>query len=306
MTVSEQARHAGQTLGGEDGSRILQDPPAQPWTHVITARRSLFSLSLSELWNYRDLLMLLVYRDFVAMYKQTILGPLWFIIQPLLTALVFTIVFGNIAKISTDGLPQIVFYLAGVTCWTYFAETLTKTSETFTSNAHIFGKVYFPRMIIPLSIVVSNLMKFAVQFAIFLGIAGWFWWSGANVAPNAAAFLLPVIVATMGVLGLGLGMIVASMTTKYRDLRFLLAFGVQLMMYATPVIYPLSAVSKHYRWLIVTNPVTSLVECFRYGFLGAGIFEPLHLLYSIAVSIALLALAMVIFNQIEKTFMDTV
>ena len=306
MSVSEPYRDSGKKLAVKNGPRALHSPKPQQWTNVVTPQRALFSLPLSELWKYRDLLMLLVYRDFVAMYKQTILGPLWFIIQPLLTSLVFTFIFGNIARISTDGLPQIVFYFAGITCWTYFAETLTKTSETFRSNAHIFGKVYFPRMIVPLSIVVSNLMKFAIQFAIFLGIAGYFWWSGARVAPNATALLLPVIVAIMGFLGLGLGMIVSSMTTKYRDLRFLVAFGVQLLMYATPVIYPLSSLPGQYRWIIAANPMTPLVECFRYGFLGAGTFEPLLLMYSTLTSIFVLVLATVIFNQIEKNFMDTV
>lgn len=276
------------------------------WTRIITPRRALLSFPVAEVWAYRDLLVLFVYRDFVAMYKQTILGPFWFVAQPLLTALVFTVVFGNIAKISTDGLPQIAFYLAGVTCWTYFSDILMKTSETFTANANIFGKVYFPRMIMPFSVVVSNLTKFAVQFAIFLAIVGAFWWSGRKVAPNAAALLLPVVLVVMGILGLGLGMIVSSLTTKYRDLRFLLAFGIQLMMYATPVIYPLSATPEHYRWIIAANPVTPLVECVRYGFLGAGTFDVLSLLYAVAASVAVLAVAMVIFNQVEKNFMDTV
>lgn len=285
---------------------MLPDIDAQLWTRIITPHRGALEVPLAELWAYRDLLLLLVYRDFVAMYKQTILGPLWFVIQPVLTALVFTLVFGNIARISTDGLPQLLFYLAGLTCWTYFADTLTKTSETFASNAALFGKVYFPRMIVPLSIVVSNLLKLGVQMAIFLAFVAWFWWTDAPVKPNAAALLLPVIVLTMGVLGLGLGMIVSSLTTKYRDLRFLLAFGVQLMMYATPVIYPLSVIPKDYRAIILANPVTPLVECFRYGFLGAGTFAPLDLAYSIAASVAVLALAIVIFNQIERSFMDTV
>lgn len=278
----------------------------QQWTRVITPSRGLLSIPLKEIWAYRDLLFLLVYRDFVAMYKQTILGPLWFIIQPILTALVFTLVFGNIAKISTDGIPQIVFYLAGVTCWAYFAETLTKTSETFTTNATIFGKVYFPRLIVPLSIVISNLLKFAIQLAIFIAIAAWYWSSGAAVNPNAAMLMLPLIIATMGILGLGLGMIISSLTTKYRDLRFLLQFAVQLLMFATPVIYPLSAIPADYRWIISANPVTPLIETFRYGFLGAGNFDPFHFAYAVVVSIGVLAIAIVIFNQIEKNFMDTV
>lgn len=289
-------RDAGSTADGE----------VQQWTRIVTPQRGALSVPIGELWAYRDLLLLLVYRDFVAMYKQTILGPLWFVIQPVLTALVFTLVFGNIAKIPTDGLPQLLFYLAGLTCWTYFADTLTKTSETFTTNAAVFGKVYFPRMIVPLSIVISNLLKLGVQLAIFIAFAAWFKWAGAPVHPNAGVLLLPLVILTMGVLGLGLGMIVSSLTTKYRDLRFLLTFGVQLMMYATPVIYPLSVIPESYRAIIVANPVTPLVECFRYGFLGAGTFDPFHLAYSIVVSFAVLAAAMVIFNQIEKSFMDTV
>lgn len=280
--------------------------PVQHWTRVVTSERGALSVPFGELWAYRDLLLLLVYRDFVAMYKQTILGPLWFVIQPVLTAVVFTLVFGNIAKIPTDGLPQILFYLAGLTCWTYFADTLTKTSETFTTNASVFGKVYFPRMIVPLSIVISNLLKLGVQLGIFFAFMLWFWWAGAPVRPNAAALLFPIIVLIMGVLGLGLGMIISSLTTKYRDLRFLLAFGVQLLMYATPVIYPLSAIPENYRTFIAANPVTPLVESFRYGFLGAGAFDPVHLAYSGVASFAVLAVALVIFNQIEKSFMDTV
>jgi lipopolysaccharide transport system permease protein len=278
----------------------------QSWTRVVSPTRSLLSVPVREIWAYRDLLILLVYRDFVSMYKQTILGPLWFVIQPVLTAAVFTLVFGNIAKISTDGMPQIIFYLAGVTVWSHFSETLTRTSETFTDNAVIFGKVYFPRLIVPMSIVISNLMKFTIRLGLFLLVAGWYWWSGDAVKPNAVALLLPVIVATMGVLGLGLGMIISSMTTKYRDLRFLIVFGVQLMMYATPIIYPLSTLPEKYRWIVAANPVTPLVEAFRYGFLGAGSFDPLHLAYGVACACGILVLAALIFNQIEKNFMDTV
>lgn len=293
-------------LGGATAPGVETQTEPQEWTRIITPHRGALSIPIAELWAYRDLLLLLVYRDFVAMYKQTILGPLWFIVQPVLTALVFTVVFGHIANIPTDGLPHLVFYLAGLTCWTYFADTLTKTAETFTTNAAIFGKVYFPRMIVPLSIALSNLMKFGVQLGIFVAFAGWFWWAGTSVRPNAGVLLLPLIVATMGILGLGLGMIISSMTTKYRDLRFLLAFGVQLLMYATPVIYPVSALPERYRWIAEVNPITPIVECFRYGFLGVGTFEPLSLIYSIAASVAVLALAMVLFNQIEKNFMDTV
>jgi lipopolysaccharide transport system permease protein len=279
---------------------------AQKWTRVIRPERGLFAIPLREIWAYRDLLILLVRRDFVAMYKQTILGPLWFVIQPVLTALVFTFVFGRIAKISTDGIPQFAFYLAGVTCWGYFADTLTKTSETFIANANLFGKVYFPRMIVPLSIVVSNLMKFGVQFVIFVAVVIYFWVMGYNVKLTWAAALLPVLLLLMASLGLGLGMIISSATTKYRDLRFLLAFAVQLLMFATPVIFPLSALPEKYRPLMLANPVAPIVESFRYGFLGRGEFDPLQLLYSAAASAVILVFATVVFNQVEKNFMDTV
>ena len=278
----------------------------QEWSMQIEPERGVFSVPFAEIWAYRDLLALLVRRDFVAMYKQTILGPLWFLIQPVLTTLVFTIVFGRIAKISTDELPQMLFYLAGVTCWTYFAESLTKTSETFTTNANIFGKVYFPRVIVPLSIIVSNLLKFGVQFLLFLAFVGYYLAIGANIHMNLWALLLPLLILLMGGLGLGMGMIISSMTTKYRDLRFLLTFAVQLFMYATPVIYPLSTIPDKYRLLVLANPITPIVETFRYGFLGKGTVDVLHLAYSGAFMVVVLGLAMIIFNQVEKNFMDTV
>lgn len=276
------------------------------WTRVITPHRGWLSVPVGEIWAYRDLLSLLVRRDFVAMYKQTILGPLWFVIQPLLTTVVFTLVFGNIAKISTDGAPHVAFYLAGITLWTYFADSLTKTSETFTTNANIFGKVYFPRVIMPLSIVVSNIIKFGVQFAIFLIAVGWYWATGAQVHPNAAVLLLPFLLLVMGMLGLGSGLLISALTTKYRDLKFLVTFAVQLLMYATAIIYPVSALPKKYGLLIEANPITPLAEAFRYGFLGSGSLNPAQLAYSFAAGAVLLALGMVVFNQVEKTFMDTV
>ncbi len=282
------------------------EPDHESWDLVIQPHHGLLSIPFAEIWRYRDLLLLLVRRDFVALYKQTILGPLWFLIQPVMTTLVFTVVFGNIAGLSTDGLPKMLFYLSGITCWNYFAETLTKTSETFTANANIFGKVYFPRVIIPLSIVVSNLLKFAVQFVLFLCFGGWFLFTGADFAPTWGVLLFPVLVLLMAVLGLGLGMIISSLTTKYRDLRFLLTFAVQLLMYGTPVIYPASALPPKYAWLIQANPMTPIIETFRFGFLGTGQFSVAHLGYSAAVAFAVLAVGTIIFNQVEKTFMDTV
>lgn len=282
------------------------DEKKQNWTLRILPTRGTLEIPFKEIWDYRDLLLLLVRRDFVSLYKQTILGPLWFIIQPVMITVVYTLVFGNIAKISTDGLPQILFYLAGITCWNYFAESLAKTSETFTQNATIFGKVYFPRIIVPLSIITSNLIKLGVQFVLFLCFLSYYWISGNSVQPNAAACMFPILIILMGGIGLGLGMIISSLTTKYRDLRFLLTFAVQLLMYGTPVIYPLSTLPEKYRIFIVANPITPIIETFRYGFLGKGSFDLMHLLYSFGFMIVVLSIATVIFNQVEKNFMDTV
>jgi lipopolysaccharide transport system permease protein len=276
------------------------------WDLVIEPQQHLLAIPVAEIWKYRDLLLLMVRRDFVSLYKQTILGPLWFIIQPLLTTVVFTIIFGNIAKISTDGLPHILFYMSGITCWNYFAECLTKTSETFTKNADVFGKVYFPRIIMPLSIVISNLLKFSIQFVLFGVFCVWFFATGAAIHLTPAVFLFPALVLIMATLGLGLGMIISSLTTKYRDLRFLLQFAVQLLMYATPIIYPVSTLPEKYRWLILSNPMTSVVETFRYAFLGAGNFNIANLIYSGTVAVIVLAVGTVIFNRVEKTFMDTI
>jgi len=276
------------------------------WDLVIDARHRLLTIPFGEIWRYRDLLLLMVRRDFVALYKQTVLGPLWFVIQPVLTSIVFTIIFGNIAKISTDGLPQLLFYLSGITCWNYFAECLTKTSETFTANANIFGKVYFPRIVTPLSLVVSGLLKFAVQFALFICFFVWFFASGAPVHFTSGFLLFPVLILMMGMLGLGLGMIISSLTTKYRDLRFLLQFGIQLMMYATPIIYPVSSVPEKYQWIIFSNPMTAIVETFRYGFLGSGSLNVPMLIYSGVASVLILGVGTIIFNRVEKTFMDTI
>lgn len=276
------------------------------WTRVIGPERPLSSIPLKEIWHYRDLLFLLVRRDFVSLYKQTILGPIWFLLQPIMMTIVFTVVFGSIAQISTDGLPHTLFYLAGVTMWTYFQDSLMKTSETFTLNANIFGKVYFPRIIVPLSVVVSGLLKFAVQFSIFLGFLAFFIVTVPSVRPNAAVLLLPVLLLLMAMLGLSLGMIISSLTTKYRDLRFLMTFGVQMLMYATPVIYPVSTIPETYRPYILANPMTPIVEAFRYAFTGAGSFELSQLAYTAAAACMLLMVAMVVFNQVEKNFMDTV
>ncbi len=276
------------------------------WDLVIEPQSSLLQLNLKDVWRYRDLLWLLVKRDFVSFYKQTILGPLWFFIQPLFTTIIFTFIFGNLAGLSTDGLPQPLFYMAGITAWNYFADCLTKTSTVFRDNANIFGKVYFPRLIMPLSIVVSNLVRFGVQMLLFFMMIGYYAYTGANFHLNAYVLLFPILVLMMALLGLGLGLIITALTTKYRDLAFLITFGVQLMMYATTVIYPLSAAPAAYKWVIELNPMTGIIEAFRYGFLGEGSLTLQTLGYSIAFTLIALVLGVIIFNKTEKTFVDTV
>jgi lipopolysaccharide transport system permease protein len=275
----------------------------------IAPKNNLFDLKLKEAWAYRDLLALLVRRDFVSFYKQTILGPLWFFIQPLFTTITFTFIFGNLAEISTDGLPKPLFYMAGITAWNYFSDCLTKTSTVFRDNASIFGKVYFPRLIMPLSIVVSNLVRFGVQMLLFVMFMLYYYINGAQFNITWAILLFPLIIILMALLGLGTGMIISALTTKYRDLAFLIGFGVQLLMYATTVIYPLStAVKKYpeYSWIIEYNPMTAIIETFRYGFLGKGSFSWLSLGYATSVTIVLLIIGIIVFNKVEKTFIDTV
>jgi len=278
------------------------------WDLIIEPKSGWFDLHLSDLWRYRDLLWMFVRRDFVAVYKQTILGPLWFFIQPLLTTLVFTVIFSGVAKLSTDGLPPVLFYLAGTTPWNYFATCLTKTSTTFKDNANLFGKVYFPRLITPLSIVVSTLIQFVIQFATLVIALGWYLWQGAAVHPDWLGVFIgtPLLILMLGGLGLGFGIIISSLTTKYRDLAFLVTFGIQLAMYATPVVYPLSTVPEKYRGWLELNPMTGVIEAFRTLYLGAGSFSWPLLGYSAAVTATVLALGIVIFNRVEKTFMDTV
>jgi lipopolysaccharide transport system permease protein len=277
------------------------------WTEIIEPRTSLLDLRLDDVWRYRDLVMMFVRRDFVSTYKQTILGPIWFFIQPLLTTLTFIIIFGQVAKLSTDGLPQPLFYLAGTTVWSYFSQTLTATSTVFVTNAAIFGKVYFPRLTMPVSIVISNLVRFLIQFALFLAV--WIFYllhGGNNVQPNWLIALTPVLLIIMGLLSLGLGMIFSALTTKYRDLAMLLTFGIQLLMYATPVIYPLSSIPANYKWLILANPMSAIVETFRYAFLGSGTFSWAYLGYSAGITAIILFIGTVIFNKVEKSFTDTV
>ncbi|MFC2055312.1 ABC transporter permease [Chloroflexota bacterium] len=276
------------------------------WTTILRPKRGIFDLRLREVWSARDLIMLFVQRDFVSVYKQTILGPVWYLIQPLLTTIVFTIIFGRIAGLPTDGLPPFLFYLSGTVIWSYFAATLTKTSDTFISNANLFGKVYFPRLAVPLSISISNLVSFSIQFLLFLAFTVYFWMQGANVQPNLWVLLTPLLLLLMAGMGLGGGIIVSSLTTRYRDLRFLVGFGTQLLMYATPVIYPVSAVPEQLQPLIELNPLTPIVESFRYAYLGSGTVNIYNLLYSLIWTISLLLIGIVIFNRVEATFMDTV
>jgi lipopolysaccharide transport system permease protein len=276
------------------------------WTEIIEPQAHLFDLKLKEVWRYRDLLVMLVRRDFVATYKQTILGPIWFFIQPLLTTLTYMLIFGNIAKISTDGLPQAVFYMAGITIWNYYADSLNKTATVFKDNAGIFGKVYFPRLIMPLSIVVSNLVRLGIQLSLFILIWGYYLFAGAALHPNGYLLLVPVVIVLMALQALGLGMIISALTTKYRDLVFLLTFGVQLLMYATPVIYPMSALPQQYAAIIRANPLSEPVELFRYAFTGSGQISWGGFGYSVACTGVLLVLGTLIFNRVERRFMDTV
>jgi lipopolysaccharide transport system permease protein len=279
---------------------------AENWDMIIAARRGWWDLRLRELWRARELIGMFVWRDFVSVYKQTILGPLWYLIQPVLTTITFTIIFGRIAQLSTDGLPQFLFYLSGTVIWNYFAACVTGTANTFTANAGLFGKVYFPRMAVPVSILISKLISFAIQFVMFIGFALYFWLAGSEVRLTPWAWLTPALLVLMAGLGLGAGIIVSSLTTRYRDLQQLVGFGVSLLMYATPVIYPVSAIPDAYRPLILANPLTPVVEAFRAAFLGAGTVSAGGLWYSAAWMAGLLVLGLLVFNRVEQTFMDTV
>ncbi len=279
----------------------------QTWDTIIKPKRSLLSVNLAEVWKYRDLLRMLVLRDFVTIYKQTLLGPIWFFIQPIFTVLIYTFIFGEFAGISTDGLPKILFYLSGTVLWNYFADCFNKTATVFKDNQNVFGKVYFPRLISPLSIVVSGLLKLGVQLLLLLGFLLFYhFFTEVQLKIHLELLLLPCLIILMAALSLGLGMIITSLTTKYRDLVFLLQFGIQLLLYATPVIYPLSSVPEKYQWIIILNPMTSIIETFKYGVLGTGIFSWFNLTYTLLFTIIILILGTLIFNKTEKDFMDTV
>ena len=277
------------------------------WSTVIKPKTGWFDINLRELWQYRDLIVMFVKRNFVSSYKQTVLGPLWFIINPLLTSLMYTVVFGQIARISTDGVPQFLYYMAGNTAWAYFSTCLTSTSHTFTGNAHLFGKVYFPRLVSPISTVIYAMFSLVIQTVLLLVFMAYYIFiAKANVNPNITILLVPLMVLHMAVLGMGCGIIISSLTTKYRDLSVLVGFGVQLWMYATPIVYPLSAVPFGLEKIIRLNPMTPVVNNFKYAFLGSGNFELTSWLVSAAVSAVFLMIGIVIFSRIEKTFMDTV
>ena len=279
----------------------------EEWDLIVKPKSSWFEFNFKEIWRYRDLLFMFVKRDIVSTYKQTILGPLWFFIQPILTALTFTIIFGNIANLSTDDKPKFLFYLAGTTCWNYFADCLNSTSGTFINNASIFGKVYFPRLISPLSVVISSVLKFLIQFLLFIGVFIVMYFNDANLQPNKLMILIPFLVLLMGIMGLGLGIIVSSFTTKYRDLRFLISFGIQLFMYITPVILPLSQFKGIMKKVVMANPMTPIIETFKAAFLGVPKDYAINgLFYTTIFTVVIFCLAILIFNKVEKSFMDTV
>jgi lipopolysaccharide transport system permease protein len=284
----------------------MADTNSMEYTTVIKPKNRLFAVDFKEIWNYRDLLMMFVKRNIITQYKQTILGPTWFFIQPALTTIMYMIVFGGIAKISTDGLPQPLFYLAGILCWQYFSDCLNKTSSTFTENQGIFGKVYFPRLIVPLATVTSNLVRMGIQFFLFVVVYIYYLIIGVDLAPNIYILLIPVLILMLAGLSLGFGIIISSMTTKYRDLTILFTFIVQLWMYATPVIYPLSTMPADKQWIMAINPVTSIVETFKFSTMGVGTFSWGMLSYSFGFMIVLLAIGIVVFNKVQRSFMDTV
>jgi lipopolysaccharide transport system permease protein len=280
----------------------------KPWTEIISPKRGILDLKLKDIWNYRDLLVLFVKRDFAAQYKQTVLGPLWHVVQPIFTTLIFLILFTKIAKIPTEQLPPVLFYMSSLTIWNYFSSCLTSTSTTFLTNANIFGKVYFPRLVLPLSVVVSNIARFGIQFGLMLVLMVYYFATGAyKFQFGFNTLLIPVIVVVMAALGLGLGIIISSLTTKYRDFSVLMTFGVQLLMYITPVAYPLSYLeNSRLRLLIEWNPLSSLVEGFRYAVFGIGTFNLDLFTYSIMFTIVVLVFGVIIFNKVERSFMDTV
>lgn len=278
---------------------------SENWSQIIEPQNKWLKLNIKEVWEYRDLILIFVRRDIVSIYKQTIFGPLWFFLGPLFTVVTFTFVFNTIANIPTDGIPAPLFYLAGTTLWNYFQACFGGTSSTFASNAGIFGKVYFPRLVSPISLIISNLLKFSVQLIMFLIFWGYYLYKG-EIAPNKYLLLLPLLIILMGGIAFGGGLITTALTTKYRDLAYFISFGVTLLMYATPIIYPVSAIPELYKPLVIYNPIAPIVETFRYGFTGSGTFSWFALAYSSLFTLIICFIGILLFNRVEKTFMDTV
>ncbi len=276
------------------------------WDIEINSDQSLFDLHIREIWRYRDLLVLFVRRDIVSFYKQTVLGPLWYFIQPIFTTIVFTFVFGNLAGLPTSGLPQPLFYLSGITAWNYFSDCLIKTSTIFRDNQGIFGKVYFPRVISPLSVVISNLLRFGIQMILFLFLFSYYSFQGAIISVGLEILLFPIFILFMAMQGLGLGMIITSLTTKYRDLVYLVSFGIQLMMYAAPVIYPLSSLNGKMYWIVAINPMSFVIEGIRKSILGVGFLTLESFVYTSFISLIILIMGLLIFNKTQKNFIDTI
>lgn len=282
---------------------------ANDWLFEITPKNKFFTLNLKEVWQYRDLLYLFVKRDVITVYKQTVLGPLWYLIQPLFTSVTFTIIFNNVAGINTGTIPPFLFNLAGITVWNYFTACLTGTSDTFKANAAIFGKVYFPRIITPLSVVISNLVKFGIQFFIFVAFYIFFYFKGSKLTLNSSLLLFPILIILMGILGLGLGMLISSMVTKYRDFSHLITFGIQLLMYLSAVMYPMELIKDKlpsYGWLVEYNPLAYIIETARYMLLNVGQVSILGLAYTLFITIAFFFIGLLVFNKTEKSFIDTV
>lgn len=279
------------------------------WDIIITNHSKLFSIDFREIWRYRDLMLMYVKRDFITFYKQTILGPIWYFIQPVFTTIMFMFVFGGIAGISTDGVPQAVFYMGGLVCWNYFVDCFNRSKGTFSANIGIFGKVYFPRLVVPIAGVISNLIKFGIQFTLFIAVYLYFVFHGVEFNFNASVLLVPFLIAMLAALGLGSGMLISSLTIKYRDLNFLVSFGISLLMYATPVIYPLSVLKEshaEYLWVLLANPLTSILEAFKYAFTGVGMFSWAYLLYSLIFTIVVFVWGLLVFNRVQRNFMDVI
>jgi len=286
-------------------SDTMTDPSAHE-VRIITPRAGWFDVDVVGLWRYRTLVGLFVKRDFVAMYKQTVLGPIWYLIQPAISALVFTVIFGRVANLPTDGVPSYLFYLASTVCWGYFASCLTVTASTFTTNAGLFGKVYFPRLAAPVAVVISNLISFGVQLLMLLAFLGWYLYSGATVGPTAYLLLFPLLLLQMAALGLGVGLMVSAFTTRYRDLAMIVGFGVSLWMYATPIVYPFSLVPESLKPVSLINPMTGVVEMFRKGFLGAGTLTLEQYAIGLLTTAVILVAGVVVFARFEKSFVDTI